>query len=188
MKRALVTLALLIGAAYGLLYLVWRPVPTGGDFTLRSADGPVTLRDVRGRVAILYFGYMSCPDICPTSLSVWKTALTSLRPEEMARVQPIFISVDPERDTPANIKGYVGFFHPSILGVTGDAAEVARVAKAYGARYAKVKTSSAMVYTVDHTADTYVVGPRGQLSATVPHGAPPEDIVKAVRAALQEPQ
>ena len=96
--------------------------PTGGDFTLQSATGPVTLKDYRGKVVLLYFGYTYCPDICPTSLTATAQALGQLAPAELARVQTLFVSVDPERDTPARLKDYGAFFHPSIIGVTGTAA------------------------------------------------------------------
>lgn len=184
MKRALPVLILLFAVAYGILRFAPRPAAMGGEFNLSSAEGPVTLRQLRGHVVLLYFGYMSCPDVCPTSLSVWKTALSSLRPDELARVRPLFVSVDPERDTAANLRTYGAFFHPSILGVTGTPAELSRVAAAYGAHYDKVISSSALTYTIDHTASTYVVGPDGRLTATVSHRAPADELVNAVRAAL----
>lgn len=156
----------------------------GEDFTLESASGPVSLHDFRGKVALVYFGYASCPDVCPTSLSLWAKALTSLRADELARVQPIFISVDPDRDSPANLQKYASFFHPSILGVTGAPAELSRIALVYGASFSKVPSSSGMGYSVDHTAETYVVGTDGALLGALAHDAPPDAIASAIRTAL----
>ena len=97
------------------------PIVEGGDFTLQSASGPVSLKDYRGKLVLVYFGYTFCPDICPTSLAATAEGLKQLSPEELARVAMIFVSVDPKRDTPERLKEYVEFFHPSIVGVTGSA-------------------------------------------------------------------
>lgn len=119
----------------------------GGDFTLQSADGPVSLSDFRGKVVLIYFGYTSCPDVCPTSLGALSAALKQLSPREMDRVQPIFISVDPERDTPGKMVEYVHYFHPKMIGVTGSIEQVRKVADRYGAyfRKAEVKDSSSVM-------------------------------------------
>jgi protein SCO1/2 len=114
-----------------------RPIPraaiaVGGDFTLQSAAGPVSLKDYRGKLVLVYFGYTYCPDICPTSLAATAEGLKQLTPEEQARVAMIFISVDPKRDTPERLKEYAEFFHPAIVGVTGTAETIADVARRYG--------------------------------------------------------
>ncbi len=184
MKRAILTLVALLGLAYAILYFVYRPrAPDGGDFTLQSADGPVSLRDFRGQVVLVYFGYLSCPDVCPTSLSVAARAMSSLSPTELSATRLLFVSVDPERDTAENMKGYAAFFHPRFLGLVGTPDRIAAAAKAYGAWYEKAKVPSAVGYTVDHTASIYVVDPNGKLVSKVPHGAPAEDVVTAIRAA-----
>lgn len=160
--------------------------PTGGDFTLHSADGPVSLKDLRGKVVLVYFGYTFCPDICPTSLAYTSQALDLLSKDELARTQVLFISVDPERDTLKKLKQYATFFHPKVLGITGTPQEVAAVAKLYGASYNRQNTGSAGGYVVDHSAATYVVDPSGKMVATLQHGTPPAEIAKAIRAAMQE--
>lgn len=175
-------------ALCGLWMLACSARHRGGDFTLDGASGPVSLHDFRGKVVLVYFGYMSCPDVCPTSLSRWGKALASLQPDELARVQPIFISVDPERDTPANLQPYATFFHPSILGLTGPRPTLARIALTYGASYSKVETGSSLGYSVDHSAETYVIGPDGELAGTLLHDAPPEVIADALRTALHQPR
>jgi protein SCO1/2 len=160
--------------------------PTGGEFTLQSAQGPLALKDFRGKVVLLYFGYTYCPDICPTSLAATAQGLQLLKPEELARVAVIFISVDPERDTPARLQEYARFFHPNVFGVTGAPAELAELAKRYGAFYARqpVETAGAG-YVIDHTADTYLISPSGQLQGKIPHAAPPEQVAAAIRQQFQ---
>ena len=158
--------------------------PTGGDFTLASADGPVALADYRGKVVLLYFGYTFCPDICPTSLSTIAQALSMLTPGELEKVSSFLISVDPERDTMAVLKAYAPFFHPSIVGISGSADEVAQVARQYGARYMKQKPDADGRYAVDHSSFTYVIGRDGKLTASLPYASPPQHLVEAIRAQL----
>jgi protein SCO1/2 len=186
MKRAALTVIVLLAAAYALVSLLFRPLPAGGDFTLRSTSGPVSLREHRGEVVLLYFGYVSCPDVCPTSLSVAAKAMSLLDPAERERVRLFFITVDPERDTAENTERYALYFHPRFSGLVGSPAELAAVARQYGARYAKAPIPSAIDYAVDHSAYTYVVAASGRLHATVPHGAAPEELVRAIRAAREE--
>lgn len=159
--------------------------PQGGDFTLQSADGPVSLADHRGKVVILYFGYTFCPDVCPTSLSALAQALSTLTPEELARVKSYFISVDPDRDTMDVLKVYAPFFHPSIVGISGSNEQVAQVARMYGARYMKQKPDADGLYSVDHSAFLYVIAPDGKLAASLPHGSLPTQIAEAIRARLK---
>ncbi|MBI4741688.1 MAG: SCO family protein, partial [Betaproteobacteria bacterium] len=109
--------------------------PRGGDFTLQGAQGAVALQSYRGKVVLMYFGYTFCPDVCPTSLSLMAQAISGLEAGERERVQGIFISVDPGRDTPARLKEYAPFFHPSIVGISGSAEQLAAVARQYGASY-----------------------------------------------------
>ncbi len=159
--------------------------PPGGDFTLRSADGPVSLKDFRGKVVLLYFGYTKCPDVCPTSLSYLTQALNDLSAEELKRVQAIFVSVDPKRDTPEGLKEYVAYFHPNLVGVTGTEKEVAEVAALYGAQYYEVELEgSAFGYSVNHSAVTYLITPDGTLRFIFPHGTPPSVIAEAIRYVL----
>ncbi|MDP2751107.1 MAG: SCO family protein [Rhodocyclaceae bacterium] len=178
-----------IGCVY--FYKTQQPVvdiaapPTQGGFTLRSSAGPVSLADFRGKVVLLYFGYTFCPDICPTNLAAITQALTLLTPEEVARVRVVFVSVDPERDTPTRLAEYVAFFHPAMVGVTGTPEEVADVAKRYGAVYARQPSPPGESwYAVDHSASTYLIAPDGRQAATLPHDPPPSEIVKQIRRAL----
>ncbi len=157
----------------------------GGDFTLQSADGPVSLHDFRGKVVLVYFGYTSCPDICPTSLTTMASALKQLTPAEVAQVRGIFISVDPERDTPQGMKEYAAYFHPNFIGVVGTPAQTAEVAAKYGAYYRKAPyEGSAMGYGVDHSSTIYVIDRDGKVVDQIRHGTSPEALAAAIRRAL----
>jgi protein SCO1/2 len=162
-----------------------QEAPPGGDFTLQSADGPVSLQDFRGRLVFLFFGYTKCPDVCPTSLTYLVQALNRLSESELAQVQPIFISVDPRRDTPEILKEYANYFHEGMLGLTGSAAEVADVAALYGARYYEVELEGSLFgYAVNHSAVTYLITQEGSLRFIFPHQTPPQVLTDAVRYLL----
>lgn len=159
-------------------------VPSGGDFTLDGPTGPVSLHDLAGKLVLLQFGYTYCPDICPTSLTILAQGLGRLTPQELARVQPIFVSVDPERDTVARLAEYTAFFHPGILGLTGPTARLQEVAGRYGAVFVRQENASAGGYVIDHTALTYLVDAQGRLVASLPHATPPEQLLAEIRKHL----
>lgn len=190
----LISLAL-IAALLVWALLFWNPEttpttpeqPTGGDFTLQSLNGPLSLEDFRGKVVLLYFGYTSCPDVCPTSLALMRIALSQLSDEELAQVQGIFISVDPERDTPKRLTEYSTHFHPNISGITGTPEQVAEVAQRYGAIYQRTEGDTALGYTVDHSSITYVINQQGKLISTLPHGTMPTIILQEIHRLLNKP-
>ena len=157
----------------------------GGDFTLKAGDKPVSLSDYQGKVVLIYFGYASCPDVCPTSLALLGTALKRLEAEEVAQVQGIFISVDPERDQGEKLAAYVKYFHPNFIGVTGTLEELKQVARQYGSFFGKSgDQSSALGYLVDHSSRTYVMGKDGELAHLLPHDKTIPEVLAAIRAAL----
>ncbi len=160
--------------------------PMGGDFTLQSYRGPVALDSLRGKVVALFFGYTRCPDICPMSLGYLGLAFNELSPDEIADVQGLFISVDPERDTLDRLRDYGEYFHPNILGITGDQAEIAGIAERYGAGYKKVEQELTTSYTMDHTADIYLIDRQGRLRESISHGTPPSRILEAIRELLRD--
>jgi len=134
----------------------------GGPFTLTDHTGKrVTDKDFRGRTLIVFFGFTFCPDVCPSGLQVIAAAIDKLGPKGQS-ITPLFISVDPERDTPAQLASYVQSFHPRLVGLTGTPAEVEAVAKAYRV-YVKMVTDpkSTAGYTIDHSSIIYVMGPDG---------------------------
>lgn len=160
----------------------------GGDFVLHSSRGDFSLKAMRGKVVLLYFGYTQCPDVCPTSLSVLAQALNELSEEELAAVQAVFISVDPGRDSYARLEEYVRYFHPSLLGVTGSELEVAEVAKRYGAQYEQVVLEgSEFGYAVNHSAQTYMISPEGELRYVFPHETPSFVLLEGIRYLLESP-
>lgn len=142
------------------------------------------LADFRGKLVVLFFGYTHCPDVCPTTLSDMATALRLLKPEEVARVQVLFVSVDPERDTPAMLKEYVPYFHPDFLGLYGTPQEIAAATKEFRVFYRKHVETGATGYLVDHTAGSYVLDRAGRLKLFLPYAQSPEDIAHDLRLLL----
>lgn len=157
----------------------------GGDFVLYSSHGRFSLKQLRGKVVLLYFGYTKCPDVCPTSLATLSQALNELSEDELKSVQAVFISVDPERDSFTALEEYANYFHPNLMGVTGSESEVAEVAKRYGVEYEKVVIEgSSFGYGVDHTAVTYLITPTGELRFMFPHETPAFVVLEAIRYLL----
>ena len=193
-KLLLSVIAILAALVVGLA-LFWhpdlpeRPLPKAalpvGDFTLQSADGPVSLKDFRGRLVLVYFGYTYCPDICPTALSATAEALRLLTPEEKARLAVLFVSVDPERDTPARLKEYGQFFDPIIVGMTGTPEVLSEIARRYGVFYARQPAETAGGgYVVDHTSDIMIVDAAGALAGKIAHGTAPQAMADEIRKRL----
>lgn len=158
----------------------------GGPFSLVDDEGkPVTDADFRGRYMLVYFGFTYCPDVCPTSLNRNMQALDRLDEAQAGKVQPILISVDPERDTPEHMKEYVGHFGPDLRGLTGTQEQVAAAAKAYGVYFAKVPNAGDPdSYLVDHTSITYLMDPDGKFVQHFRHDLPPEEMAEQLRKLL----
>jgi len=144
----------------------------GGPFALIDQDGrTVRDSDFAGKYRIVYFGYTHCPDICPNDLAVVGQALRRIEkqaPARAARIQPLFITVDPERDTPAVMKAYASAFHPRLLGLTGTPQQVAAAEKAYAVWAAKQPAQPGGGYAVDHSRMTVLMGPKGEPVALLP--------------------
>ena len=158
--------------------------PIGGDFVLPSTVGMLDTTTLRGKVLLIYFGYVNCPDICPVSLAAGAAALNSLSAAERERVRMVMVSVDPERDTPASLKDYVGYFHPALIGAVGTAEQTAAIARSFGVGYVRQPTRPDGTYAVDHSAQTHIVGRDGKLAEVLPLSAPTERVVGAVRGLL----
>ena len=154
-----------------------------GDFTLQSANGPVSLSNFRQKVVAIYFGYTHCTDACPFDLARLSKALKSMKPEEVADIQPLFITVDPERDNASIMASYSAKFHPKLIGLTGTPAEVSAVAKAYGADYEFGAVDDKGNYDIEHSSITYLVGKNGALLPGLPRS--PARIATALRKALK---
>ena len=136
---------------------------------LRADTGPIRLDDYRGKLVLLYFGYTSCPDVCPTSLAKIKMALGGLTPEEAAQVQAIFVSVDPARDTPEALGRYVTLFQDDFIGATGTREEIDLITSAFGVKYKLHEPEANGSYSVDHTSFTILIDRNGYNILKFPH-------------------
>jgi len=162
---------------------VGSDVAIGGPFALTDQDGHrVTDKDFAGRFMLIYFGYTFCPDVCPTELNTMALALDKLGTR--VRIVPVFITVDPARDTPEALKTYLAAFGSDFVGLTGSDADVAAVAKAYRVYYKKADGESDDAYLMDHTSLLYLIGPDGRLAALFRTGASPDDIAAGIKAAF----
>jgi len=156
----------------------------GGPFTLVDQNG--TTRhdsDFRGELMLVYFGYTYCPDACPTALQAMSTALDDLGDAGKA-VQPIFITVDPERDTVQQMKLYAGNFHPRLIALTGTVEQTTAAARAYRIYFEKVKGSGSDDYTVDHSSFIFLMGRDGQYLTHLPSDASPDRIASIIKKYL----
>lgn len=158
----------------------------GGPFTLVDHTGErVTEADFAGRSKLMYFGYSYCPDMCPLGLATIAAAYDQLSAEEQARVVPIFVTVDPERDTVEAIADYVDLFHPAMVGLTGTAEETDAAAKAYRVYYRKAEGEGSTDYLVDHSTFTYLMDGNNRYVTHFGHDASPAELVEGVRRHLQ---
>ena len=152
-------------------------------FTMNSLDGKVSLSDFKGKFAIVYFGYMDCPDICPTTLTMISQALHKLSPQDAKKFQLIFISVDPDRDKVKGLREYASYFYPTAIGITSNAKYLKKVSVNYGAYYKKIYLKgSKLNYSVAHTSFIYIMDKAGKLAKRISH----PDGVKPVLSALKE--
>ena len=155
----------------------------GGPFRLVDQNGKtVTDADLKGKWSLVYFGYTHCPDACPTALNDIAVALDELGPKR-AEVRPVFITVDPERDTPAVLKSYVTAFDAPILALTGTPQEIAQAAKGYRVYYAKHPEEGGD-YSMDHSSVIYVMDPQGRFTASFTHENSPEEIAERLKKLL----
>ena len=164
--------------------LMWSREPVGGPFALVDHTGtPRTDADFRGKLLLLYFGFTFCPDVCPTDLRSIGLALERLG-KSGEGVQPLFVTLDPARDTAQRLAGYVPFFHPRLIGLTGDARAIRQAARAYKVYYAKVPTGG-KGYTVDHSGYIYLMDRAGQYLGFFPPGTPPERMADVIRPLVE---
>ena len=198
LRLLLVVLAgFLIGAIGGAAVLVTKGAPAppvettgkaliGGHFALIDQTGkPITDRDFRGRYLLVFFGFTHCPDICPTELQVMAAALEALSPQERKEIVPVFITLDPERDTPDVMAAYVKNFGQDFVGLTGSAESISAVAKAYRIAYSKFqqdKTSGD--YTIDHSSLVYLMDKNGDYITHFAYGIPAAKITEMLRRYL----
>lgn len=158
----------------------------GGDFALLDNTGKtITNNDFRGKYMLIYFGFTHCPDICPTSLLLMQNALNHLG-DKAKKVQPIFITLDPERDTPQVVGQYTAHFGPALIGLSGSAEQIKRAADAYKIYYRKVEEEdSAMGYVIDHSGFLYLMGPDGKYITHFPHTIAEQSLTDGLAAAIK---
>ena len=157
----------------------------GRGFELTAHDGkPRTLEDFRGKVVVMFFGYTQCPDVCPTTLAELSQVMKDLG-ADASRVQVLFVTVDPERDTTELLSRYVPAFNPTFLGLTGDAQAIARTAKEFKVIYQKQPGPNPGSYSMDHSAGTFIFDPQGRLRVYVSYGQGPEVFVHDIRELLR---
>jgi protein SCO1 len=183
-----VLLAVLLIGTGGYLWLGSGSTPgrslIGGPFTLEDGNGKtVTDRSFRGKYMLVYFGYTFCPDVCPTTLNAVADAMDRLGPKA-DRVQPLFITVDPKRDTPPVVKEYAAAFGPRMIGLTGTPAQIEAVAKEYRVYYKERRTGSGPDYLMDHSSVLYLIGPDGGFVAPIRADQSGEEIAKIVARQL----
>lgn len=175
-----------------LIFLTWAlpahpsDSSVGGNFELIDHHGQTfALEDARGRVVVLTFGYTFCPDVCPMTLTTVAAALDKIG-SPADEILVLFITLDPDRDTPDHLRSYVRFFHPQILGLTGTEEALRGVADQYRVRYSFFGKGERTHYSLDHTAAVYIVDPNGTLARMIPHGLPPEIMIRTLREMLDQ--
>ena len=157
----------------------------GGPFSLVDQNGTrFTEANLVGKPTLLYFGYTFCPDVCPTALLLMETAAEMLGPDGPHKVNIVFITIDPERDTTEKLKGYVPEFGASIVGLTGSPEQVARAAKAYQVFYQKTPSRDDAPYLMAHSSTIYLLDRRGRYIGFFSHDSKAEDIAQRLRKLL----
>lgn len=182
-----------MGAAFSILpeARAWLGSPSaaaggkalvGGPFELADTAGrPVTDKDFRGRYMLVFFGFTHCPDVCPSGLQTMAAALDALG-DKASRVAPVFITLDPERDTPDLLGSYVKAFDPRITALTGTPDQIRQVAKAYRVYFKKVESAAKDgSYSIDHTAVYYLMSPQGDFAAPIAYGVPADRMAEQLR-------
>ncbi|MBT3046914.1 MAG: SCO family protein [Candidatus Thiodiazotropha sp.] len=155
----------------------------GGNFRLTDHNGrPFELDQLKGRLVLLFFGYTYCPDICPTELANLSAVLNALD-DQAERVQGLFVTLDPGRDTPEVLQDYVRHFNRRLVGLTGSEEEVAQVARQYRVSYQRHERENGD-YSIDHSVNLYLIDAQGALSAVVPYGLPPQHLLETVQGHL----
>ena len=164
-----------------------EPYPPASEFVLVRGDGSsFQFSEMRGRVVLLFFGYTSCPDVCPTTLAELNQAMGKLSEEDAGRVQVVFVTVDPGRDTPERVQEYVSHFNPGFIGLSGTEGDLTKVWNDYGVFREVVEGTSALGYLVNHTARVTLIDADGNLRISFIFETPVDDIVHDLKLILEE--
>jgi protein SCO1/2 len=163
-----------------------KPYPPAPEFELTRSDGSsFRLREMRGNVVLLFFGYTSCPDVCPTTMAELKQVVSELAPTDADQVKVIFVTVDPKRDTPERVQTYVGRFNPAFIGLSGTEVQLDKVWQAYGIYRLEVPGTTADNYSVDHTARITMIDRDGNMRVSFGFDAPMENVVHDLKLLLK---
>jgi protein SCO1/2 len=168
------------GTSYG------EPYPQAADFELYQSNGETfRLSEQKGKIVLLFFGYTACPDVCPTTLAELRVLMEELG-DKTEQVQVVFVSVDPERDTPEKIQEYVEHFNADFIGLTGDPEDLQVIWDDYGVFRERVESESAFGYIINHTARTYLIDQNGNLRLSFGFQTPVEDMVHDIEILLNQ--
>lgn len=185
MKKMIMFLTLIISYSAIASFSTPQALPLGGDFQLTDQyNQPFHLKQLRGKVVMMFFGYTSCPEVCPTELAKMVSTLNELG-DEADKVQAVFISIDPERDSVNTINTYLKGFRSNLIGLTGNLKEIYKVASQYKVTYKAMKMMGES-YHVQHNANIFVLDSKGKLDTIVPYGMPYEHVTKVVKFLLTE--
>ncbi len=164
-------------------------LPIGGDVSLTNQDGePFSLSSLRGKVVLIFFGYTMCPDACPTTLSKLSTAYSRLTEDERSHVKAVYISIDPERDTPQVMKEHLAYFGVDAIGLTGTVEQVSDVARRFGAHFEKSQEQTAAGYLMSHTVSIFGLDAKGQTRLLIDYEASVDLVVRNIRQLLNADQ
>lgn len=194
--RLLLLAALLPLIILVVAYLSFRDLPVGekyrpiseygGDFELFGYDRQYTLDDFKGKVLVMYFGFLNCTEACPQSMTKMRTAFNRLKPDELKDVLGVFISVDPDRDKREDLKGFAEYYHKNVVALTGTQEQVDEITHNYGVFFELVDLEgSALGYTVDHASRFYLVDKRGELYTTMSHSTTPNELMARIQQLLE---
>ena len=157
----------------------------GGDFTLQSSKGNVSLSDFQGKAVVMYFGFMNCPEVCPNSMGVLQSAFNRLSTDELNDVHGIMISIDPERDKVESLEKFTQYYHPQIIGLTGSDDAVEKTADQYGAYFKRTKDKE-NDYLFEHVSRYYVIDQQGNLVDALRHSTTPSELTAKLRETLNQ--
>ncbi len=160
----------------------------GGEFTLKSDTGNVSLSDFKGKIVVIYFGFMNCQEACPVSMTTMRRAFNRLSSEELKSVQGIFISIDPKRDNPEDLAAFAKDYHQNVIGLVDNKEHIEQLAEQYGALAdMDVLEGNSVTYTVEHSSRFYMINKSGKLQTTMSYSTTPAELAAKIRQMLQEP-
>ena len=159
----------------------------GGDFTLTSGNGPVSSSEFRGKVVVMYFGFTSCPEVCPNSMGVISNALNRLNKNQLNKTQALLVSIDPNRDSPEELAEYATYYHDNLIGLTGSKQQIDNITQQYGAHYDFTEIESVTGdYGVEHSSRYYVIDQNGKLITAMRHSTTPNELYAQITQLLEK--